>query len=237
MTLQDNDPLIEKWISFLELEDIPIMINKIDNNDDNGVCYVQFQASTPFLIQYPKHLSIWCTLHKLGYIHLAKESNKLDHLIKSHVSASRLNLQLESCIFDPIIERHFSMIDEEYKRNRVHFILHMDTKDYQKWINLDMDITERIYTYITDYLYFLYVIPEVTKLIFNPIIKHHLNITKQVILDQTKKQGSTFTNDDFNILDDFIINFEPIYNYDGIVYYYTQLKQILEKISGSITWT
>lgn len=234
-----NKSLIQKWIDKLGLQGIPITVRHPSNEIKLFNLYAVHLSYNPngFLIEYSNTLSLWSSLHKLGYIYIAHKKGKLDHFKKHFFTGSQQDIRLGSAFFDCVIENHFRKIDQEYQKVRGLQVFTHSSTYYEEWYkeaSVSKDIVNICFIYVSDYLNFLYNMPEYYKGKLYKTIQYRFNKTRVLILEIAKKQGLKFTNDDFIKIHELLKRFEITLDYDVLNLYVIQLKDILKEIRSVI---
>ena len=148
-------------------------------------------------------------------------------------------MHLRSVFFDCVIENYFRQIDSEYKKVRgLIAFTHADSY-YDEWYkeaSNSSDIVDICYIYVSDYLNFLFNMPERYKIKLHKLVMYRFNKTRVLILEKAKKKGSNFTNDDFLLIHDLLKTFEITLDYDVLNWFIVQLKEILQPIRSQVIW-
>ena len=235
-----HDPLIQKWINKLELQDIPIeVIHPKRELSKLGLFGVELSVNSKvFLIEVSKQLPLYSALHKLGYIWIAKNKNKVKELKERFTTLSQSDLYLESVIYDTIIEDQFRKMDKGYQEARgLRSFTHSGTYYDQSFIGFrNNDLFGVLTLYIQDYLNFLYLMPEKYKKTLYRTVINRFTQTRQLILEKTQKEGLNLTIIDFSKLHDLLetLSLKPDYNY--IQEYFNQLTKLLVKVRPQLIW-
>lgn len=240
MTLE-NDPLVVKWINKLGLQDVPIEVRyPLTENNRFGLYNIELHYNLKgFVIQFSRSLPLWASLHKLGYIYIAKSSSKLEEFKETLLAHTQEALHLQSIFFDCVIESYFRRTDKEYQKARGLQVFTHASSYYDEWLKdiTDNSIVDICYFYISDYLNFLYVMPEYYKNKLYKIVIERFNKTKKLILEKAKTKGLKFNIGDFTKIHDLLLNFELKLDYDYLIGNIDKLKEILSEINVSgITW-
>lgn len=239
MTLE-SDPLIVKWIDKLGLQEIPIKVRRpFMEIDWNGLHRVSLTNSNKgFVIELSKNLFLYSSLHKLGYIFIAKSSGELESLKESLSIQTQEDLRLQSCFFDCTIENYFRKIDKEYKKARELQVFTHSASYYGEWFNSvnNNSIIDICYIYISDYLNFLHNMPERFKIKLYKTITGRFNKTRNLMLKKAKKKCLEFTKDDLVKIHDLLNKFELKLDYDYLISNIDILKTLLSELRPVIIW-